>query len=50
MTAQTGTHGITENTMINQAQSAEKFTKDNDGFTQTWNTVGAGTHPTLERA
>jgi hypothetical protein len=40
----TETHGMTENPMINQDQITTKITKDNDGFTQTWDTVGAGTN------
>jgi len=46
----TPTQGKTENPMNNQKETMEKLSKDIDGFTQTWNTVGAGTHPTLERA
>jgi hypothetical protein len=36
--------------MTNLEKDTEKFTKDSDGFTQTWNTVGAGIYPTLEGA
>jgi hypothetical protein len=44
------TQGKTPENMNNQEKSMNQLSEDKDGFTQTWNTVGAGTHPTLERA